>query len=74
MKNYIIIIAFTIFSLSSKAQENVKWLSFEEAIVYVAARLNQDPNNDVNLNVRSWRRIGGNNVDVVQEKIRFVGQ
>ena len=33
MKNYIIIIAFTIFSLSSKAQENVKWLSFEEAIV-----------------------------------------
>lgn len=56
------------------ADPDLEIVSFEEAIVYVAARLNQDPNNDVNLNVRSWRRIGGNSVDVVQEKIRFIGQ
>jgi len=56
------------------ADPDLEIVSFEEAIVYVAARLNQDPNNDVNLNVRPWRRIGGNSVSVAKEKIRFIGQ
>ncbi len=53
---------------------NLEIITFEEAIMLVAGRLNQDPNNDVNLNVKPWSRIGGSSVNVVQDKIRFVGQ
>lgn len=53
---------------------NLEIVTYEEAIVYIAARLNQDPNNDVNLNVKPWARLGGRSVNVVQEQIRFIGQ
>ena len=32
MKKFLLLITFTLFHLSSNAQESVKWLSFEEAI------------------------------------------
>lgn len=53
---------------------NLEIVPFEKAIMLVAARLNQDPNNDVNLNVKPWSRLGSKSVDVVQDKIRFIGQ
>ena len=56
------------------ANPNLEIITFEEAIMFVAGRLNQDPNNDVNLNVKPWSRLGGHSVNVVKEKIRFVGQ
>lgn len=56
------------------ANPNLDIITFEEAIMFVAGRLNQDPNNDVNLNVKPWSRIGGRSVNVVKDKIRFVGQ
>jgi uncharacterized protein YyaL (SSP411 family) len=33
MKKYLLLITFTLFYLNSNAQESVKWLSFEKAII-----------------------------------------
>lgn len=60
--------------LSVPSGSNYDVVPFEKAIMLVAARLNQDPDNDVNLNVKPWARIGGKSVNVVQEQIRFIGQ
>lgn len=59
---------------SVNSNPNLEIVSFEKAIIYIAARLNQDPNNDVNLNVKPWARIGGRSASVAQEQIRFIGQ
>lgn len=52
-------------------------VSFEQALMFYAARLNNDPENfDPNLKTLPWRRVGGqnvNNVNIVPEKINFVG-
>ncbi len=49
-------------------------LSFEYAIMFYAARLQNDPDNDVNLRMQPWRRYGGKAVDITQGTIRFIGQ
>jgi predicted outer membrane repeat protein len=49
-------------------------LPFEYAIMFYAARLNNDPTNDLNLWMLPWTRYGGRSVNVVPAKIRFIGQ
>lgn len=49
-------------------------VSFEQAIMFYAARLQLDPNNDVALSLYPWRRYGGRSVDVTSGTIYFKGQ
>ncbi len=53
---------------------NQKLLPFEYAIMFYAARLQNDPTNDHNLWLLPWTRYGGRSVNVVPAKIRFIGQ
>lgn len=49
-------------------------INHEQAIMYVAARLNNDPNVDPNLNANPWQRVGGASASVAQAPIEFLGQ
>ncbi len=49
-------------------------IPFEQAIMFKAARLQNDPANDINLNIRPWKRIGSKSVNLEQQQIRFFGQ
>ncbi len=49
-------------------------IPFEQAVMFQAARLQNDPANDINLNIRPWQRIGGEDVDLESQTIRFYGQ
>lgn len=49
-------------------------LPFEYAVMFYAARLQNDPDNDVNLRLFPWKRLGGKSVNIVPGKIRFIGQ
>ncbi len=49
-------------------------VSFEAAIMFYAARLQLDPQNDVALNLYPWQRYGGKTVDVTNGTIHFKGQ
>jgi len=53
---------------------NKEKVSFEAAIMFYAARLQLDPQNDVALNLYPWRRYGGKSVDVESGTIYFKGQ
>ncbi len=46
----------------------------EQAMMFIAARLEIDPMNDINLNIRSWRRVGDKPVDITSGRIKFIGQ
>ncbi|MBM2813275.1 MAG: C-terminal target protein [Ignavibacteria bacterium] len=47
---------------------------FEYAILFVTSRLQSDPYDDVNLNISSWKRVGGYPVDVSPAQIKFVAR
>lgn len=47
---------------------------FEYAIMFTAARLFNDPDNDINLRIQPWTRYFGKSVNITSSKIRFVGQ
>ena len=49
-------------------------ISYEAAIMFYAARLQNDPTYDINLNQRPWSRIGGKSVNVTNGRILFQGQ
>lgn len=49
-------------------------LPFEYAIMFTAARLFNDPDNDINLRIRPWTRYFGKNVNISSATIHFVGQ
>ena len=51
-----------------------KVVSFEEAIMFYAARMNENPDNDLNLKMRSWKRINNQTVDITEGQIKFIGQ
>ena len=57
---------------------NLVVVSFEQALMFITARLNNDPENfDPNLKVLPWKRLGNssvNKVDIVPQPISFVGQ
>ncbi len=49
-------------------------ISYEEAIMFYAARLYMNPDDDVNLRIRPWQRLGAKEVPFDQSQIRFIGQ
>ena len=49
-------------------------IPFEQALMFDAARLETDPNNDINLNIKPWARLGAKPVDITDGKIYFRGQ
>jgi len=52
---------------------NQELISFEEAIMFVASRLETDPANDINLNINPWQRKGGLSPNVTGSQISFEG-
>lgn len=63
---------------STYQNSNQVVVSYEQALIYNAARLYNDPENfDPNMKVLPWKRVGGSNVnkvDIQPEIINFVGQ
>ena len=49
-------------------------IPFEQAFMFTAARLEIDPNNDINLNIKPWSRLGAKSPNVTDGKIYFRGQ
>ena len=48
---------------------------FEIALMYVSSRMvGMQYKDDINLNLRAWRRVNDRNVNIVNEQIRFIGQ
>jgi predicted outer membrane repeat protein len=54
--------------------EYAEIISFEEAIMFYAARLNIDPDLDNRININPWRRLNDRDVNVEPEQIKFIGQ
>lgn len=48
-------------------------ISAEEAIMFVASRLETDPANDINLNISPWRRKAGLSPNISPAQIQFEG-
>lgn len=48
-------------------------IPFETAMMLYNSRMGLDPNSDLNLNVRPWKRLGDRSVDIVSEQILFIG-
>lgn len=60
---------------SAQNNSNHIVLSFEQALMYQASRLNFDPENyDPNLKTMPWRRVGGKVATINPETIKFIGQ
>lgn len=49
-------------------------LTFEEALMWKASRMDLDPNSDINLTQKPWKRLAGTSVDITSNQIMFVGQ
>lgn len=50
-------------------------IPFESAIMFKAARMGNDPDDDINLRIRQWRRVGNKDVPIgSSDPIRFLGQ
>ena len=54
--------------------EDAEVVTFEEALMFYAARMNVDPDLDNRININSWKRLNDKDVDIEQETIKFVGQ
>jgi predicted outer membrane repeat protein len=50
------------------------YVTYQEALMFMAARMNENPLNDINLTQLPWKRIGGKNPNVEAATIRFFGQ
>lgn len=60
---------------AAKYNSDLVVVSFEHAIMWQAARLEKDPDTDVNLNVRAWERVNNaSNLTFTAQTIQFVGQ
>ena len=64
----------TDMQIGNSLSGNKTKVSFEAAIMFYAARLQLDPNNDVALNLYPWKRYAGRSVDVTNGTIYFKGQ
>lgn len=49
-------------------------VTYQEAMMFLAARMNQDPNTDLNLRDNPWSRLGDKDVNITEGQIEFVGQ
>ena len=49
-------------------------IPFEHALMFRAARLEKDPQDNIILNTNPWSRINNKDVALVKETIRFIGQ
>lgn len=49
-------------------------VTYQEAMMFKAARLDRDPATDLNLRAFPWRRLGDKDVTISEETIEFVGQ
>ncbi len=54
--------------------ENEAVISFEQAIMFKAARMNKDINDDINLTINPWQRENYGTVPFGPERITFIGQ
>ncbi|PKL85467.1 MAG: hypothetical protein CVV22_07865 [Ignavibacteriae bacterium HGW-Ignavibacteriae-1] len=60
---------------AAQSNSNLIVLSYEQALMYQASRLNFDPENyDPNLKTMPWRRVGGKVATINPETIKFIGQ
>ncbi len=50
------------------------YITYQEALMFIAARMDEDPINDINLTQLPWKRMGGKDPNVEAETIRFIGQ
>lgn len=48
-------------------------IPYETAMMLYHGRMGVDPNTDLNLNTRTWKRLGGKDVTIAEEQIKFVG-
>lgn len=49
-------------------------VTYEQALMFITSRMNQNPNSDPNLKQFAWKRIGNKSPNVSKAKIRFIGQ
>jgi len=49
-------------------------IPYETAMMLHNGRMGLDPNSDLNLNIRPWKRLGDRSVDIVSEQILFIGR
>ena len=54
--------------------EDAQIITFEEAMMFYAARLNIDPDMDNRLNINPWKRLNNKDVDIEPAQIKFIGQ
>lgn len=47
---------------------------FEHAIMFLASRMDNNPENDDNLRSRPWTRLGGKSSNIASARISFIGQ
>ena len=49
-------------------------VTYQEALIFIASRMNVDPSTDVNLKNLPYKRFGNKDPDVEQATIKFIGQ